>query len=123
MRALVIDDSRTAREILSDMLGDLGFEVLKAQDGREGLRCLKEAGPVDVVLVDWIMPELDGIEFIRAVRADEGQRELLIMMVTSQTDMPEVASALEAGADEYVMKPVTREMMVEKLNLLGITVR
>ncbi len=122
MQALVVDDSRATREILADILLEIGFNVLKAEHGLDGLRMLRESGKIDVVLVDWIMPEMDGLCFIRAVRADRAFDAVRLMMVTTQTEMPKVASALDSGADEYVMKPVTREMIEEKLKLLGIAV-
>ncbi len=122
MRALVIDDSRAAREILGDILAGCGFEVLKAGNGLEGMQLLRRSGRVDVVLVDWIMPEMDGFTFLRAVRADRTFDTVRLMVVTTETEMPKVAKALEAGAGEYVMKPVTKEMIEEKLKLLGIAV-
>lgn len=122
MRALVIDDSKSAREILGDILKGIGFDVLKAKDAREGMTILAEIGRADIVLVDWLMPGMNGVEFIHAVRANPAYRGVPLMMVTTETEMPQVARALEAGADEYVMKPVTREMILEKLNLLGVTI-
>jgi two-component system chemotaxis response regulator CheY len=122
MRALVIDDSKPTREILADILEGIGFEVLKAKDGRQGIDILAKIESVDVILVDWLMPGMDGIEFIHAVRANRAFDGIPVMMVTTETEMPRVALALQAGASEYVMKPVTREMILEKLNLLGIEV-
>ena len=122
MQALVVDDSKTAREIVADILAEIGFDVLKAANGLEGLQVLQRSGKVALVLVDWVMPELDGLGFIRAVRADQALDGIKLMMVTTQTEMPKVAKALDSGADEYVMKPVTKEMIEDKLKLLGITV-
>ena len=122
MRALVIDDSRSAREILADILKEIGFDVLKAKDAREGMAILAEIKSADVVLVDWLMPGMTGLEFIHAVRANPAYSEVPLMMVTTETEMPQVVLALEAGANEYVMKPVTREMIIEKLNLLGVVI-
>ena len=73
----------------------------------------------DLVLVDWNMPEMDGITFVRAVRADDGYRALPLMMVTTNTERAQVSDALEAGANEYIMKPFTAEMIREKLEILG----
>ena len=122
MRALVIDDSRSAREILADILKEIGFDVLKARDAREGMAILAEIKTADVVLVDWLMPGMTGLESIHAVRANPAYSEVPLMMVTTETEMPQVVLALEAGANEYVMKPVTREMIIEKLNLLGVVI-
>ena len=122
MRALVIDDSKSAREILGDILREIGFDVLKAKDAREGMTILAEIKSADIVLVDWFMPGMSGLEFIHAVRANPDYSQVPLMMVTTETEMPQVVLALEAGADEYVMKPVTREMILEKLQLLGVTI-
>jgi two-component system chemotaxis response regulator CheY len=120
MRALVIDDSKATREILGDIMAELGFEVLKAADGLSGLETLRSSGKVDVVLVDWIMPGMDGCELVSAIREDPALAGVRLMMVTTQTEMPKVAKALATGVDEYVMKPVTREMIQEKLTCMGI---
>lgn len=120
MRALVIDDSRAMRAILRQMLRQIGFEVVEAGNGQEGLDRLKEADRPDVALVDLNMPVLSGFEFVKAVRADPRFDGLRLMMVTTETEVEQVAGALKAGADEYVMKPFDRAVIVEKLGLLGI---
>lgn len=120
MRALVIDDSKTMRSILGRILQQIGFEVAEAGDGRQGLDRLRQFGKPDLALVDWNMPEMNGCEFVRAVRADPAFSDLRLMMVTTENELSQVAAALDAGADEYVMKPFTREVIVEKLNLLGV---
>jgi two-component system chemotaxis response regulator CheY len=120
MQALVIDDSKTVRSILRKILGQIGFEVSEAGNGREGLQRLGELERPDLALVDWNMPEMDGLEFVRAVRADPRYAGLRLMMVTTENELTRVHTALEAGADEYVMKPFTDEVIREKLELLGI---
>ena len=122
MRALVIDDSRAIRVILGQILKALKFEVHNADHGLEALEKLKETGPVDLVLVDWNMPEMNGYEFVCAVRKDDQYNGMRLMMVTTETEMAQVVKALEAGADEYVMKPFTKEMIVEKLTIMGLPV-
>lgn len=121
MRALVVDDSRATRTILRQILKEIGFEVSEAGHGREALERLKEIGAPELALVDWNMPEMDGFEFVRAVRADHAYDSMRLMMVTTETEMEQVAKALEAGANEYVMKPFTKDVILEKLDLLGIT--
>jgi two-component system chemotaxis response regulator CheY len=120
MRALVIDDSRTVRAILKAILTEIGLNVVEAANGREGLERLRDTGDVGVVLVDWNMPEMNGLEFIRAVRAQRAYDPVRIMMVTTETEQEQVIRALEAGANEYVMKPFTREILVAKLSLLDM---
>ena len=120
MHVLVVDDSRAMRSILGSLLKTAGFEVSEAGDGTEALERLKENGKFEVVLVDWNMPPLDGFEFIKAVRADHTYDDTRLVMVTTETEMEQVTLALEAGANEYIMKPFTKETLLEKLALLGI---
>ena len=120
MRVLVIDDSRAMRSILSHMLRQLGFDVSEATNGREALARLSELERVDLALVDWNMPEMNGIEFVRTVRADSRYNDLPLMMVTTETEVQQVAVALQAGANEYIMKPFTKEVVQEKLVVLGL---
>jgi len=120
VRALVIDDSRAMRSILGRMLRGLGFEVVEAGNGREAMDRLAEPGKFDLALVDWNMPEMNGLEFIRTVRAEQSHDGVLLMMVTTETEMENVAQALAAGANEYVMKPFTPEVILEKLQIFGM---
>ncbi len=120
MNALVIDDSRAMRRILCQILQSLGLEVAEACNGRDALERLHANGEFKLALVDWNMPEMNGFEFIQAVRADRRYDGLRLMMVTTETEMTQVARALEAGANEYVMKPFTKDVIREKLELLGV---
>ena len=120
MLALVIDDSRTVRAIIGSILREAGLEVVEAADGREGLEQLRRHADLDLVLVDWNMPVMDGLDFIRAVRADRAYDPVRIVMVTTETEQEQVIRALAAGANEYVMKPFTKEILVAKLSLLDV---
>lgn len=120
MQALVIDDSRAIRLILSKLLEELGMDVIDAENGRRALDLIDAGLDPAVVLVDWNMPEMMGIEFITTVRKPPYASTARILMITTETDLPQVAEALEAGADEYLMKPFTQEAVLEKLQLLGI---
>ena len=120
MRALVIDDSRAIRKILSRLLVQIGFDVVEAANGKEALERLKEEGQTDLCLIDWNMPVMDGYEFLCAVRADSAYADVRLMMVTTESELEQMVKALDAGADDYVMKPFTAEVIREKLNLLGI---
>jgi two-component system chemotaxis response regulator CheY len=93
---------------------------LEASNGREGLLRLQAIGKVDLALVDWNMPEMNGLEFIRTVRAEQSYDGVLLMMVTTETEMENVVRALAAGANEYVMKPFTQEIILEKLQIFGM---
>ncbi len=121
MRALVIDDSKAMRIILKQILQSVGATgVEEAGNGKEGLEKLKTMEKPDVVLVDWNMPEMNGLEFVRAVRGNPTYRTLPLMMVTTETESSQMGKALAAGANEYVMKPFTKDVIQEKLKILGI---
>jgi two-component system chemotaxis response regulator CheY len=120
MHALIVDDSRTMRMILGKTLKEVGFQVSEAGHGQEALDRLNHGEPVDLLLVDWNMPVMNGYELICAVRANALLSGVRIMMVTTETSMSQVEMALAAGANEYLMKPFTKEILVEKLALLGI---
>jgi two-component system chemotaxis response regulator CheY len=120
MNALVVDDSRATRAILRRMMTDLGYEVVEAGDGVEALGVLKSGQPFDVALFDWNMPVMNGYDLLTAVRGDEGYRDMKIMMVTTETEMEQMGKALGAGANEYVMKPFTKDVISDKLALLGL---
>lgn len=122
-QAIVVDDSRAMRMLMGRLLKDVGFEVDEAGDGSAALDRLRErlaANPVQLALVDWNMPEMSGIELVEAVRSDPAFAALRIVMVTTETELSQVTKALEAGADEYLMKPFTRDDVVGKLELLGL---
>ncbi|MBM4001488.1 MAG: response regulator [Planctomycetes bacterium] len=120
MRALIVDDSRPIRRIESDILRELGFESVEACHGKEGLERLRTPPLPDVVLVDWNMPEMDGLEFVKAVRRDARYAGLVMVMVTTETEPDQMLRALTAGADEYLMKPFQKDALVEKLRLVGV---
>jgi two-component system chemotaxis response regulator CheY len=119
-RALVLDDSRAMRMLLKQLLGMAGFEVMEASNGLDALQCLQDTQTPDIVLVDWNMPEMNGLEFVQAVRAVRAYDDILLMMVTTEAECASVAMALEAGANEYLMKPFQHEAVFEKLQLLGL---
>ncbi len=121
MRAIVIDDSKSIRSILSKILIEIGFTVEEAANGIEALDVIKK-DKVDLALVDWNMPTMNGYEFIQEVRKDNTYKDMRMMMVTTETEMNKVVEALEAGANEYVMKPFTKEMIIEKLTLMGMDI-
>jgi two-component system chemotaxis response regulator CheY len=122
-KAIVIDDSRTIRRILAATLGELGFEVCQAENGRAALTTIVEArnaDPISLALVDWNMPEMNGLEFVRALRADPRNAGMVVVMVTTETAVDQMVTALDAGANEYVMKPFTKDVIQDKLRLLGV---
>ena len=119
MRVLVIDDSRAMRMILRTTLAEMGHAVIEAGNGQEGLDSIQSKGPFELALVDWNMPVLNGYEFVCAARSQTVNAAMKIIMVTTEVEMSQVAKALEAGANEYVMKPFTRDMLKEKIDMLA----
>jgi two-component system chemotaxis response regulator CheY len=119
---LVVDDARTVRRILARILQEAGYEVVEAENGRDALAWLASGQAAHLVFVDWDMPEMNGLAFVRKVRENPQFREVRLVMVTKETRLHNVKEALEAGADEYIMKPFTREVVLDKLQLLGLPV-
>ena len=120
MQALVVDDSQAVRDLLTDHLGQLGFQVQQAADGLEALARLAQMPRLAIVLLDWAMPGMDGLEVLRRMRSDGRFIEVPVVMVTTETELPNIADALDAGASEYLMKPFDAQSLLEKLLLLGV---
>jgi two-component system chemotaxis response regulator CheY len=120
-KALIVDDSRTIRVILRRIMTDLGYEVCEAANGREALAAIEtEGASVSVVLTDWNMPEMNGLELVKCLRQDPHLAALKVVMVTTETELDHMVLALDAGANEYVMKPFSRDILREKLEIIGI---
>lgn len=120
MHALIVDDSRAMRRILRQIVEPLGFEISEAGNGIEGLQKLGEFPNTELVLVDWNMPEMNGIEFVKAVRTNPVHQKIKLVMVTTETEPSKMARALMNGVDEFLMKPFTPEMLIDKLQLIGV---
>jgi two-component system chemotaxis response regulator CheY len=121
VKAIVIDDSRATRTILKRTLTAQGFEVIEAGDGKQAIEELEKSGPLDLALVDWNMPVMTGYEFIVEIRGRANFASMSIMMVTTESETSQVQLALDAGANEYIMKPFTDDVLKEKLMLLGLS--
>lgn len=120
MRALVIDDSRTMRRIVSATLKDLGYETHEAADGQQALDLLESGVEVDLCCIDWNMPVMDGLTFVTKVREQRQWRDITLMMVTTESEHGQIVRALAAGAHEYLIKPFTPDAIRDKLELLGL---
>ena len=119
MRALIVDDSRFVRGYLRGLLEEKGFECEEAADGQAGMDLLTSQQPFDLALVDWNMPVMNGLEMLKKLRTD-GFAGLKVMMVTTEAENDYILRALDAGADEYLMKPFDDEALNEKLAMLGL---
>ncbi len=120
MKALVIDDSVAARHFIGNIVRELGFDVVESADGKEALKALKADSSFDIALIDWNMPVMNGLEFVQEARKDPAYANIKFMMVTTETEMNNVIAALGAGADEYVMKPFSKDILAGKIQLLGL---
>jgi len=123
MKMLIVDDSKAMRTFLQHIASELSFQTEEAEDGRAGLTKLIKNDPrepFDVALVDWDMPVMTGLELVQTVRRNKEFSSLKMMMVTTQNTLERVTAALEAGADDFLMKPVTKESLEEKLQILGL---
>ncbi|SNS23983.1 two-component system, chemotaxis family, response regulator CheY [Granulicella rosea] len=121
MKALVVDDSKAIRNMLARILVRNGFEVLQAEGGFEALNLLEgEDTDLDLMCVDFNMPEMNGLELLAEMRDQPRFDDLPVMMVTTETHVEFITSALACGANEYVMKPFTEDMIADKLRVLGL---
>jgi two-component system chemotaxis response regulator CheY len=121
VKVLVVDDSKTVRVVLCKILSALGFESIQASDGVEGLAAMHRApSPFGLVLADWNMPQMNGLEFLKNLRARPGFASVPFIMVTTETEIDHTVEALSAGANEYLMKPFTSEMLEAKLRILQV---
>ena len=119
MRALIVDDSRFVRGFLRGLLEQKGIECVEAADGQAGLDKLHGDLPFDIALLDWNMPIMDGYQMLTAMRA-QGYSATKVLMVTTEAENDFILRALDAGADEYLMKPFDDEALNEKLAMLGL---
>ncbi|HEY5713311.1 MAG TPA: response regulator [Allosphingosinicella sp.] len=115
---LVVDDSKVIRKVARHILETLDFSVDEAEDGREALsRCA--ASMPDVILLDWNMPVMSGMEFLRALRQGDNAQPKVVFC-TTENDIAHIRAAIDAGADEYVMKPFDRDTLHSKLQIVGV---
>lgn len=117
-RCLIVDDSRVIRKVSRHILESLGFEVEEAENGQDGLDHCASRMP-DVVLLDWNMPVMSGIEFLVQLRRREGGDKPKVVFCTTENDVAHIREAISAGADEYIMKPFDHETLQIKLQLVG----
>lgn len=122
MKLLVVDDSSTMRRIIKNTLVRLGYkDILEGEDGLQGWNVLNENPDMGMLITDWNMPEMNGLELVKKVRADERFKDLPIIMVTTEGGKAEVITALKAGVNNYIVKPFTPQVLKEKLAaVLGI---
>lgn len=122
MRVLLVDDSRTARMLLRRIFTELGnWEILEAGNGQEALNQLVDAGSLDLTCIDWNMPVMNGLDFLKQAKKMPEYNQTKMMMITSETEMDNINQAMLSGANEYVMKPFTKEVILSKLEMMGLS--
>ncbi len=121
LRLLVVDDSSTMRRIIKNTLARLGYkDVLEAEHGAAAWQVMQENSDIDVLITDWNMPEMNGLELVKKVRAESKYEDMPIIMVTTEGGKAEVITALRAGVNNYIVKPFTPQVLKEKLeDVLG----
>jgi len=124
MKILIVDDAKTMRTIIKNVLKKLGFSdenFLEAGDGEEALKILEEnADDVKIIFLDWNMPKMNGFEFLKKVRSNPKYNHIKIVMVTTETKKENVIAALKAGANNYIAKPFTPQVLKQKLEQMKI---
>jgi two-component system, chemotaxis family, chemotaxis protein CheY len=120
MRALIVDDSSFIREYLRHLLGRMDVVCEEAKDGSDALAVLRAEESFDLMLLDVNMPVMNGLECVKKLREAKLGPEMKVMMVTTEADHSFISTALDSGADEFLMKPFTPESLREKMLLLGV---
>lgn len=118
MKIMLVDDSATMRRIQKTQLSSLGInDIIEAANGEEALIQLKENMPVDMVLLDWNMPVMDGLAFLKEVRKDQSFKKVKVVMCTSESEKMKVIEAMKEGANNYIVKPFTPDALKDKLGI------
>lgn len=117
-KALVVDDSKAIRDIERKYLEELGFIVVEAENGENALEVLKSNPDIELILLDWYMPVMNGYEFLKKMRENQEWSHIKVMMVTTENQQKNIIEAIMAGANEYLMKPFDKEMLETKIKYL-----
>jgi len=118
-QCLIVDDSRVVRTVAGRIVKDLSFEVTEAADGSEALDKCRESMP-DAVLLDWNMPVMNGLDFLRALRREEGGKAPIVVFCTNENDAEHIMEAVRSGANEYIMKPFDADIIESKFASVGL---
>lgn len=115
LRVLVVDDASSMRKIISRMVSGIGMEPVQAEGGQAALDCLRGGEHIDLILLDWNMPEMDGLEVLKAIRAEDSTKGIPVMMVTTESERASVVKAVQAGANDYLAKPFEEKDLVARV--------
>lgn len=116
---LIVDDSSVVRKICKKIVLELGFDAMEACDGKDALEKCEEKIP-DVILLDWNMPVMDGLEFLKAYRKKQQEHNTIVIFCTTENDITKIMMAMEAGANEYIMKPFDADIIKGKFEQMGL---
>ncbi|GAB4147191.1 MAG: response regulator [Planctomycetaceae bacterium] len=119
-KILLVDDSRTVRSVGKRYSDSLGFEAFEAENGQAALDVVRAQPDIDVILLDWNMPVMDGLSFLKALREEPLEKQPVVVMCTTENDMSRIVEAMAAGANEYIMKPFTEDIVRDKLEEAGV---
>lgn len=119
-KILLVDDSRAVRMFMRRVASSLGLTTLEAENGQQAMLIAQQHPDLDVVLLDWNMPVMDGLSFLKALREDARERQPAVVMCTTENEMARIVEAMAAGANEYIMKPFTEDIIREKLEGVGV---
>ena len=119
-KVLLVDDSRAVRMVGCNYATTFGMEAFEAENGAEALEIVREHPDLDVILLDWNMPVMDGLSFLKTLREKPLDKQPVVVMCTTEADMSRIVEAMQAGADEYIMKPFTEEIVRDKFEETGI---
>ncbi|GJM02824.1 MAG: response regulator [Rhodomicrobium sp.] len=118
-QCLIVDDSSVIRKVARRIMEEANFEITEAEDGQQALEACRSQMP-DVILLDWNMPVMDGLEFLRELRKDPCGDIPKVIFCTTENDMDHITQAIAAGANEYIMKPFDKEIIISKLKEVGM---
>ena len=116
---LIVDDSRVVRKVAGRIIQDLSFEIIEAGDGKDALESCRQSMP-DAILLDWNMPVMNGLDFVRALRREEGGAKPVILFCSTENDAEHISEALRSGANEYIMKPFDADIIESKFAEVGL---
>ncbi len=115
MRILIAEDTLSTRRILEAMLSKEGFDVVVTKDGKEALKVMKSENSPSLVILDWMMPEMDGVQVCRLIREDENGGRFYIILLTGKTEKSDIVEGLNSGVDDYIVKPFAKEELFARV--------
>ena len=116
---LIVDDSRVVRKVAGRIIRDLNFEVIEAGDGKDALEACRSSMP-DAILLDWNMPVMNGLDFLRALRREDGGTKPVVVFCSTENDAEHIGEAMRSGANEYIMKPFDADIIESKFAEVGL---